>query len=175
MQTVSRKRRPSRILSRSQALRGDPCSQAARCMTLPDKRSLLTSHSLESPSTAWLPFVPSAPIASSRPRRHDLFESAAAGKQRSSCLYLAPRNDIPRTSFQPERIWQFATSRSKTYNLTTKQRAPRSQKRAGAETTFRIAWIKHTILPWFCRDDPPVGGGSRQVILSQETAVVRDG
>ena len=61
------------------------------------------------------------------------------------------------------------------HNLPTKQSAPRSQKRAGAETPFRTAWIKHPILPRFCFNDPPAGGGSKQVILPEVTAVVRNG
>ena len=61
--------------------------------------------------------------------------------------------------------------RSNMYNLTTKQRAPRSQKRAGAETTLRTSWTERPILHQFCFDNPPAGEGSKQV---PEAAVVRD-
>ena len=43
-----------------------------RSMIPPDNRSSLTSYSLKPPSTAWPPFVPLAPIVSSRPRQHAL-------------------------------------------------------------------------------------------------------
>ena len=67
-----------------------------------------------------------------------------------------------------------AVSSSPNVNPPTKQRASRSQKRAGAETILRTAWIEYPIFPQFCLDDPSAGGGSRQVILPEETAVVRD-
>ena len=59
-------------------------------------------------------------------------------------------------------------------NLPIKQREPRSQKRAGTETTLRTTWIEHPILPRFGFNDPLTGGGSKQVI-APETAVVRGG
>ena len=43
-----------------------------------------------------------------------------------------------------------------------------SRKQAAAEMTLRTTWIKHTILLWFCLDDPPAGGGSRQVNLPEK-------
>ena len=64
-----------------------------------------------------------------------------------------------------------SSSCSNTHNLTTKQPAPRSHKRAGAETTSRTAWTERPILPGFCFNDPPAGGGSKQFV-SPETAVV---
>ena len=60
------------------------------------------------------------------------------------------------------------------YNLTTNQRAPRSQKWAGAEVTLRTAWIKSPILPGFSLNDPPAVGSSKQVTILKGTAVVRD-
>ena len=165
-----RKRGSSRCLSRSQALRRVPCRQASPSMTLPYNRSPLTSsHHLEPPSTVWPPFV--TPVASSRPRRHDGFKRAVSEKKRKrfvsiSCKFLYLESSIL------QKTLQLVTSRPHTHNLTTKQRAPRSQKRAGAETTLRTAWIERPVLSGFGLNDPPAGGDSKQV---PEAAVVRDG
>ena len=67
---------------------------------------------------------------------------------------------------------QLVTSRSHTHNLTAKQRAPSSQKRAGAETTLRTAWIERSVLSVFCLINSPAGGGSKQF---PETVVVPGG
>ena len=61
---------------------------------------------------------PTVQIASSRSLRYDLFRPVAAEKQRlatirTSCLYLTPENEIPRTSFCQKTL-QIATSSSKT-------------------------------------------------------------
>ena len=60
-----------------------------------------------------------------------------------------------------------ASSSLRTHNLPTKQRAPRSQKRAGVEKTFRTAWIEHPILPRFRFNDPPPEGVASRLFLQK--------
>ena len=53
---------------------------APRSIAFPNNRSSLTSYNLELPSAAWPPFVASARVASSRPRRQDCFSGTAYSK-----------------------------------------------------------------------------------------------
>ena len=161
---MSRKRGSSWFLIALQALGGVPRRQAARSMTLPDDRSPLTSYNLEPPSTAWPPSVPSAPIASSRPRQHALI-LARHSQSRPTCKEPAidrytcgvKISPLPLLKvfesriIDPQKMLQIVISRSNMHNLITKQRAPRSQKRTGAETTLRTAWVEHPVLPGFCQ------------------------
>ena len=57
--------------------------------------------------------------------------------------------------------------------LPTKQRAPHSLKRTGAETTCGTTGIGHQSLPWLCFNAPPPEGGSKLVVYPPGTAVVR--
>ena len=104
--------------------------------------------------TSWPPFVPPVRVASSRPRRRDFF--------------LARHHNRP-YSEEPVNIVQ---KKAEARFIVTNQRAPRSQKWAGAEVTLRTAWIKGLILPGFCVNDPPAIGSSRQVPLLQDAAAV---
>ena len=58
-------------------------------------------------------------------------------------------------------------------NLPTKQRAPRSQKRAGAEMTCQPAGIEHKILPQLFSNDPRSDGGLLVVHPLKRTTVVQ--
>ena len=91
------------VARRSHELPSSSLPSAPRSMALPDSRSPVTSYNLEPPPTAWPPFDPLAPMASSRPRRRDFLKLAAAEEQLARYLYLALQNDIRRTSFQPEK------------------------------------------------------------------------
>ena len=52
-------------------------------------------------------------------------------------------------------------------------RATFPKKRAGAETTYRTAWIEYQSLPWFCLYDPPPGGRSKLTVYSPKSAVLQ--
>ena len=116
-------------------------------LTMCEKQRILTAPNRHQPlrrvpssslhSAPWHPFTPPAPIA-----RHDIFKATWLRRKqqstaiRASSFYLPPENDFPRTS--RKKTLQIAT-------LPTKQRALRSQKQAGAETTCRTAWIEYQI------------------------------
>ena len=138
----------------------------------------------EPSSTSWSLFVPPAHVASSRPRRQYFFPaqhilSWPSFKEPGAWLLYARRN-FARTALlkafksriiDPPKTAAVLSSCSSTYILIPKQRAPRSQKRAGVETTLRTAWIERPIFSWFCLDDSSAGRRSKQV---PDAAVVRD-
>ena len=115
---------------------------------------------------------------SSRHRRRDL---------RSSLQLMQPRAAFDGKTFSwhgikaglvsksqrifSEKTLQLITSCPSPYNLTTNQRAPRSQKWAGAEGTLQTAWSKGPILPGFSLNDPPAVGSTKQ--SPEAAAVVR--
>ena len=116
------------LLSRSQALHGVPRRQAARSMTLPDNRSPLASNNLKSPSTT-CPHPGTAYSKPPYPRRASELTAMYGVKYfaRTTLLQVdTPVIDSPKNA---------AASFRHNMNLLTKQRAPRSQKRAGAEET----------------------------------------
>ena len=119
--------------------------------------SVCPSCSLESLSTAGLFLA-----------QH--FQSRPSFKEPANLLLYVRRKILTGTTHLQKTL-QLVASRSHTHNLPAKQRAPRSQKRAGAETTLRTAWIERPIFSRFCLDDPSAGRGSNQV---PEAAVVRD-
>ena len=88
------------------------------------------------------------------------------------CSYGPPEDFRVSNNRSSTKLLQLITGCSSTYNLTTNQRAPRSQKWAGAEVTLRIAWIKSPILPGVRLTDPPTVGSSKQF---PEAAVVAGG
>ena len=92
-----------------------------RSIALPKNRSSLTSDHLEPPSTA-CPYTGTA--SSNRP----------SCKEPAIYRYMYGVEYAP-VYHSPSKNTAASSSRSITYNLTTKQQAPRSQKRAGAETT----------------------------------------
>ena len=134
--------------------RGVPCRQALCSMTFPDSCPPLTSIHLEPPSTA-CPY-PGTASKPTYPRRAS--DTAICTVLNTRRYHSRPKNGAA------------SSSRSNTHNLTTKQRAPRSQKRAGAETTLRTAWIERPILSGFCLNNPPAGGAgsSFQKLLSYQ-------
>ena len=118
---------PDRV--RKQALCGVTCSQVARSMTVPDNRSPLTSDCLKPRLTA-CPF----------------YINLITEKRRSSYLYLAQENGILRYSFQPKNHYRSLPA-APTRIASPKSNARHVPKtRAGAEATFRTAWIEHPIL-----------------------------
>ena len=161
------------IARRSARLPSSSLSSAPRSIGVPNNRSPLTFYNFEPPSTAWPSFVP--PVASSRSRRHDffwhrIFKVGLASKSQRIDRYTFGVEYSP-VPFSSEKCCSLS-SRSNMHNLTTKQRAPCFQKRAGAETTLRTAWIKRPILDRFCLNNPPAGVGSKQF---PEAAVVPGG
>ena len=113
-------------------------------MTLPVNQSPLTSNNLEPPSRTWPPFVPSASAASSRPRRHAIIltrqiQSRPSLEEPPNGCYTYGVNisPVPLLKAFGSRIIDppknAEASSSPNMNLPTKQRAPRSQKRAGTE------------------------------------------
>ena len=94
----------------------------------------------------------------SRSRRHGVsgttFSKPALFQRASRLTAIYTRRNFARTALlkafgsqiiDPPKTAAVSSSCSSTHNLTTKQRAPRSQKRAGAETTLRTAWIERPI------------------------------
>ena len=74
-------------------------------------------------------FLPPVHVASSRPRRQDFFPGTA-----SKPAFFSKSERI-----FSEKMLQLVTSCPSPYNLATNQRAPRSQKWAGAEVTLQTA------------------------------------
>ena len=122
---------------------GSRSPPAASWSSLPSSSSLY--------GAPWHPFTPPAPIA-----RHGILKPAWLWRKqrstaiRTSCLYLTPENDIPRPFFYiknaPDRHQPLQNK-----NFPTKQRAPRSQKRTGVETTLKTTRIEHQGLHRFRR------------------------
>ena len=78
---------------------------------------------------------------------------------RTNRLSSLLETDIP-TIHLPKNAPVSGTIRRPNENLPTKQHAPRSQKRAGVQTTCRTARIKHQSSPRFCFNEPPPEGAS---------------
>ena len=108
------------------------------------------------------------PITSSHLRRRDLRSSdlsprAALVGLAFSCTASVPVLFQRASQSPPIKRCSSSPAASITYSLTTNQRAPRSQKWAGAEVTSRTAWIKSPFLPGFCLNELPAVGSSRHV------------
>ena len=120
--------------------------------------------------------VPQQTIASNLPITSSRFDGVTSVRPSSSCprqqdfffptqrilgwpCFKEPANLLKTFEsriIDPPKTAAVLSSCSSTYNLTTKQRAPRSQKRAGAETTSRTTWIERPILHRFCLDNPQI-------------------
>ena len=144
---MPRKRDSSRlqIVHRCAGLLSSSLPSAPRFIAFPNNRSPLTSNHLEPPSTA-CPYTGTAQTG------------LAAKSQRFTDIRTAMNT---RRCYSPPKNAAASSNRSDTHKLTTKQRAPRSQKRAGAETTLRTAWIKRLSFSGFCSNNPSAGGGSK--------------
>ena len=156
--TMCRKQRIPSAQNRT-PLHGVPCRQALRSMTLPDVRSpLISVHPFSSHSPAW------------HIQTNLAAEKTAINRQthgvNNSPLSLLLVYDF-RIIHPPKNAAPFSSALTWTTPQSNARYIPK--KWAGAETTFRTAWIEYQILPRFCFNDPPTGEGSKQV----ETAVVR--
>ena len=123
----------------------------------------LPSSSLPSAPRSMVFVYPRHPVTSSRPRRqaplltpivwHGISNQPLRRKKKAIGRYTYGVNNSPEQLLEvfesrPSNLQKNAAALSSpNVNLPTKQRAPRSQKRAGAETTLRPAWIKYPILP----------------------------
>ena len=150
----------------------------------PENRSPLREVTVKllAPRRSSLHSVPQQPIAplpitSSRLRRRDLRSSDLSPRAALDGLTFSCTTPEPflfqRASESPP-IKRCSSSPAAPARMTSPQTNTRHdpKKRAGAEMTLRTAWIKCSILPGFCLNDPPAVGSSKQF---PKAAVVPDG
>ena len=144
------------------------CCQALCSMTLPDNRPPLTSDHLD---RAALPATITWHDISNQPSR----EEPATDRY----TYGVNNSSVPLLKVCESRIINPPKNAADRHqllqneSLSTKQRAPHSQNRAGAETICRLSWIKHQILPRVCFNGPRPEGGLL-IVCSPEAAEVQD-
>ena len=133
---------------------------SAHSMTFLDNRSPLTS--------------------SSRNRQRDLRSSDSCSLEPPSTARLFPGTAYSRLALLQrgsESTPKDSAARHPVFpaRITSPQTNARHdpKKWAGAKMTLRTAWVKRPILPGFCLNDPPAVESIRQVILLEDTAVVR--
>ena len=148
--------------SSSQSCRQAVGSKMLISMTLLDNRSPL----FQSPRVA-LDDVTSVPPSSLCSLKPPLTARLFPGAAYSRLTLFQRGSESP-----PKKRCSSSPGCSSTYNLTTNQRASRSQKWAGADATLRTAWIKSPILPGFSLNDPPAVRSSKQ--SPEAAAVERD-